>query len=72
MHQSGFRTNHSRLLSCSVEFVLAGTNEQVHTIIILADLQKPFDTLDHGFILKKCNILVAKHLLISLSLISQT
>ena len=30
------------------DFVLTGMNKQMYTGMILVDLQKPFDTLDHG------------------------
>ena len=44
------------------DFVATGMNKQMHTGMILVDLQKAFDTsLDHG-VLKKRNILVSGHL----------
>ena len=41
MYQSGFRTNHST----------TGLDKQIHTGMMLVDLQKAFDTLDHGVLL---------------------
>ena len=50
MYQSGFRTNHSTDLCLAqlVDFSATGMDKQMHTGIILVDLQKAFDTLDHG------------------------
>ena len=43
------------------------------TSIILIDFQEAFDTLDHGVLLKKWNILVFEHLQLNgLSPVSQT
>ena len=55
MHQSGFRTNHSTefFMAQLTDFISTGMDKQVHTGMILVDLQKAFDTLDHGVLLKK-------------------
>ena len=55
MYQSGFRTNHSANLCLVqlIDFVATGMDKQMHTGMILVDLQKSFDTLDHGFLLEK-------------------
>ena len=55
MYQSGFRTNHSTDLCLAqlIDVVATGMDKQLHTGIILVDLQKAFDTLDHGFLLEK-------------------
>ena len=55
MYQSGFRTNHSTdfCLAQLIDFVVTGMDKQMHTGIILVDLQKAFDTLDRGVLLKK-------------------
>ena len=54
MYQSGFRTNHSTDLCLAqlIDFVATGMDKQMHTGI-LVDLQKAFDTLDHGVLLEK-------------------
>ena len=54
MYQSGFRTNHSTDLCLSqlIDVVATGMNKQMHTGMILVDLQKAFDTLDHGVLLE--------------------
>ena len=55
MHQSGFRTNHSTDLCLAqlIDFVATGMDKQMHTSMISVDLQKAFDTLDHGVLLEK-------------------
>ena len=55
MYQSGFRTNHSADLCLAqlIDFVATGMDKQMHTGMILVDLQKAFDTLDHGVLLEK-------------------
>ena len=54
-YQSGFRTNHSTDLCLAqlIDFVATGMDKQMHTGMILVDLQKAFDTLDHGVLLEK-------------------
>ena len=55
MYQSGFVTNHPAdfCLAQLTDFVLTGTDKQMHTGMILVDLQKLFGTLNHGFLLEK-------------------
>ena len=55
MYQSVFRTNHSTdfCLAQFTGFVSDGMDKQIHNRIILVDLQKAFDTLDHGVLLEK-------------------
>ena len=55
INQSGFRTNHSNdfCLAQLTDFVSTGMDKQMHTGIILVDLQKAFNTLDHGVLLEK-------------------
>ena len=43
----------NRLLSGSVNFILTNMDKKMHTGIILVDLQKAFDTLDHGVLFEK-------------------
>ena len=65
MYQSGFRTNHSTGLCLAqlIDFVATDMDKQMHTGMMLVELQKAFDTLDHGVLLeKKRNILVYGHL----------
>ena len=52
-YQSGFRANFSTD-SCLVQltdFILRGMDKGFHTGMILVDLQKAFDTLDHTILL---------------------
>ena len=53
--QSGFRTNHSinRCLSFLTDKILKGFDEGLLTGMILIDLQKAFDTINHEILLKK-------------------
>ena len=55
MYQSGFRTNHSKDLCLAqlIDFVATGMDKQMDTSMILVDLQKAFDTLDHEVLLEK-------------------
>ena len=55
MYQSGFRANHSKdfCLTQLIDFVATAMDKQMHFSIILVDLQKAFDTLDRGVLLKK-------------------
>ena len=55
MYQSGFRMNHSTDLSLAqlTDFVATGMDKQMHMGMILVDLKKAFDTLDHGVLLEK-------------------
>ena len=55
MFQSGFRTDHSKdfCLAQLTGFVSTGMDKQMHISTTLVDLQKVFDTLDHGVLLKK-------------------
>ena len=55
MYQSGCRTNHSTdlYLAQLIDFVATGMDKQMHTGLILVDLQKAFDTLNHGVPLEK-------------------
>ena len=54
-YQSSFRANFSKD-SCLVQltdFILSGIDKGFHTRMILVDLQKAFDTLDHTVLLQK-------------------
>ena len=56
MYQSGFQTFVFSTDFCLVhltDFVLTGMDKQIHTIIKLVDLQRAFDTLDHGALFEK-------------------
>ena len=55
MYQSGFMTNHSTDLCLGqlTNFVATGMDKKMHTGMILVDLQKAFDTLDHRVLLEK-------------------
>ena len=59
MYQSGFRTNNSTDLCLAhlIDFVATGMVKKMHTGMILVDLQKAFDTLDHGVLLEKMKYL---------------
>ena len=54
-YQSGFRTNHSTNLCLSflTDKNLKGFDEGLLTRMILIDLQKAFDTINHEILLKK-------------------
>ena len=58
IYQSGFRTNHSTdvCLAQLIGFVATGMDKQMHTGMILVDLQKAFDSLYHGVLLEKNEI----------------
>ena len=47
--------NHSTDLCLAqlIDFVATGMGKQMHTVMMLVDLQKAFDTLDHGVLLRK-------------------
>ena len=55
MYQSGFRTNHSTnlFLTQLTDSVATCMDKQMHTGMILVDLQKAFDNLEHGVPLQK-------------------
>ena len=54
-YQSGFRTNHSTNLCLSflTDKILKGFDEGLLTEMILIDLQKAFDTINHDILFKK-------------------
>ena len=58
MYQSGFRTNHSTDLCLAqlTDFAATGMDKQMHAGMILVDLQRAFDTLNHGVLLEKNEI----------------
>ena len=58
-YQSGFRSNHStnECLSYLNDKILKGFDEGLLTGMILIDLQKAFDTIDHGVLFKKMKYL---------------
>ena len=58
-YQSGFRKNHSTntCLSHLSNKILQGFDEGMVTGVILIDLQKAFDTIDHSIFLKKNKVL---------------
>ena len=53
-HQSGFRVDFSTdsWLVQLTDFILRGMDKRFHTGMILVDLQKAFDTLDHTVLLQ--------------------
>ena len=55
LYVSDFRTNHSTDLCLAqvTHFVATGMDKQMHTGMILVDLQKAFDFLDHGVVFEK-------------------
>ena len=60
MYQSGFRTNHSTDLCLAqlIVFVANGMDKQMHTGMLLVDIQKAFDTLDNVVFLEKMKYFV--------------
>ena len=58
-HQSGFRKNHSTDTSLAylTDKILTGFDSGLLTGMILIDLQKAFDTINHDILLKKCLLL---------------
>ena len=58
-YQSGFRKNHSTdtCLSFLNDKILKGFNDALVTGMILIDLQKAFDTINHDILLKKLSII---------------
>ena len=60
MYQSGFSMNHSTDLCLAqlIDFVATGMDKQMHTGMILVNLQRAFDTLDHGVLLEKMKYFV--------------
>ena len=58
MYQSGFRANHSTdlFLVQLIDVVVTSMAKQMNTGMMLVDLQKAFDTLDHGVLHKKNEI----------------
>ena len=58
-YQSGFRKNHSTdtCLSFLNDKILKGFDDGLVTCMILIDLQKAFDTINHDILLKKLSII---------------
>jgi len=58
-YQSGFRSSHSTAFALSYlnDKILQGFDKGLVTGMILIDLQKAFDTIDHGILLKKLSVL---------------
>ena len=58
IYQSGFGANHSAdaCLSRLLDKILNGADNGKHTGVIIIDLQKAFDTLDHTILLEKNEI----------------
>ena len=74
MYQSRFRTSHSTnfCLTQLTDLISTGMDKQMHPGMILVDLQKAFDTLDHRVLLERMKYLVSGHLYLNfLSPISQ-
>ena len=58
-YQSGFRKNHSTVTSLAylTDKILTGFDSSLLHGMILIDLQKAFDTINHDILLKKCLLL---------------
>jgi len=58
-YQSGFRSSHSTAFALSYlnDKILQGFDKGLVTGMILIDLQKAFDTIDHDILLKKLSVL---------------
>ena len=58
-YQSGFRKNHSTDTSLSylTNKILTGSDPGLLTVMILIDLQRPLDTINHEILLKKMSAL---------------
>ena len=71
----GFRANFSThsCLAQLIFFILRGMDKEFHTEMILVDLQKAFDTLDHTVLLQKMEYIgFKKSFIIMVSIISLT
>ena len=55
LYQLGFRANHSthKCLSRLTNMILNSAENRKHTGMLLSDLQKAFDTLDHKILFKQ-------------------
>ncbi len=60
MHQSGFRPKYSTEsgLTHLCDRILEGCDSGYHTGMILIDLQKAFDTINHKILLDKLKFLI--------------
>ena len=58
-HQSGFRPKHSTesCLTHLSDMILEGCDSGFHTGMILIDLQKAFDTINHDILLEKLGLM---------------
>ena len=58
-YQSGFRKNHSldTYISYLTDKILTGFDSSLLAVMILFDLRKAFDTINHGILLKNCLLL---------------